>query len=133
MRYGDWEARLGRLIASCQGAAFSWGQRDCFTLVRDAVFAQSPTLIWGEIQYASALQAGARLREHGFAELGDALALALPEIGPSFAGRGDVGVVLAGGREAGVVVLGAEVAGMAPGRGLTILPRSRLVRAFKVG
>ena len=132
MRRADWETGLAAVICTHQEAAFAWGVRDCFTLVREAVWRQTGICIWPEVRYASAAQAAARLRRHGFRRLGDALADVLPEIAPAAAGRGDVGVVLEAGADAGVIVLGPELAGIAPEAGLTILPRGRLVRAFKV-
>jgi hypothetical protein len=56
----------------------------------------------------------------------------LPEVPPALARAGDVGVVIEGNAEAGVVVLGAEIMGMAQ-NGVTVLPRERLVRAFRIG
>lgn len=82
--------------------------------------------------YRTARGAAIRLARHGFRGVGGALAAVLEEVPPALARRGDVGVVLEQGAEAGVVVLGTELAGMAPA-GMTIVPRERLVRAFRVG
>lgn len=131
MRHPDWEQHLADVIAAHHGGVFVWGERDCFTFVREVVARLTARCIWPEIRYVSSRQAAAHLHRHGFRTVGDALADVLPEVSPALARRGDVGVVIEGDVEAGVVVLGSELAGMAP-IGLTILPRARLVRAFRV-
>lgn len=134
MRFADWEERLAEVIAAYQGGVFIWGVRDCFRLPLAVVEAVTGDRLWAGVRpYRSARGAALRLARHGFREVGDALAAVLPECAASFAGRGDVGVISEDGREAGVAVLGHELAGVAPGAGLTILPRARLVRAFRVG
>lgn len=133
MRLPDWEARLAAIIAAYQVGAFAWGQRDCFRLPVDVTAAVAGLHLWPDLRpYRSSRGAAVRLARHGFRTVGDALAAVLPEVPPALAGRGDVGTVTENGAEAGVVVLGAAVAGMAP-MGLTIIPRDRLFRAFKVG
>lgn len=134
MRRPDWEGRLAEVLAAYQAGGFAWGVRDCFRLPLAAARAVAGLDLWPDVRpYRCGRSAALRLVRHGFDGVGDALAAVLPEMHPAFAGRGDVGVVIEAGAEAGVVVLGAEIAGVAQGRGLTILPRSRLVRAFKVG
>ncbi|MFG1371482.1 hypothetical protein V5F32_04830 [Xanthobacter oligotrophicus] len=133
MRLPDWEQRLADVVAAHQGGVFVWGSRDCFTFVRETVFRLTDQCIWPEIRYGGPRQATVRLRRHGFRTVSDALADVLPEVPPALARAGDVGVVIEGNAEAGVVVLGAEIVGMAPGRGLTVLPLVRLHRAFRVG
>lgn len=133
MRLPDWEDRLAAVIAAYQGGVFMWGARDCFRLPMDVVRAVSGQVLWPDVRpYRCARGAAARLARHGFREVGEALAAVLPEVPPAQARRGDVGVAIEGGRDAGVVVLGAEIAGMAPA-GMTIAPRDRLARAFRVG
>ncbi len=133
MRFADWEARLADVLATYQAAGFAWGARDCFRLPQDVARAVTGRAIWPEVRpYHSARGALQRLARHGFRGVGDAFADVLEEIPPAFAQRGDVGVVIEDGAEAGVVVLGADLAGMAPDTGLTILPRARLARAFRI-
>lgn len=133
MRLPDWEERLAVVIAAYQGGVFVWGERDCFRLPVDVARAVSGLVLWSDVRpYRCARGAAVRLARHGFREVGEALAAVLPEVPPAQARRGDVGVAIEGGRDAGVVVLGAEIAGMAPA-GLTIVPRERLARAFRVG
>ncbi|MFG1188612.1 DUF6950 family protein [Xanthobacter flavus] len=125
--------RLADVIAAYQGGVFVWGQRDCFRLPVDVARAVAGLVLWPDVRpYRCARGAALRLARHGFRNVGDALAAVLPEVPPAPPRRGDVGVVLEQGAEAGVVVLGTELAGMAPA-GMTIVPRERLVRAFRVG
>ncbi len=129
----DWPERLYDVIAAYQGGIFVWGQRDCWRLTMDTVEAVSGARIYADLPaYNSATGAARLLVERGFAGIGDALAAVLPEVPPSLAQRGDVGVIDEDGGEAGVVVIGADVLGMAP-TGLTRTPRARLKRAYRVG
>lgn len=133
MRRYDWEASLAAVLETYQASGFAWGVRDCFRLPLDVAQAVAGLSLWPEVRpYHSARGALQRLARHGFRGVGDALAAVLEEVPPAWALRGDVGVVIEDGAEAGVVVLGAELAGMAPDHGLTILPRARLARAFRV-
>lgn len=133
MRLPNWEARLAAVLAAYQDGVFAWGQRDCFRLPVDVAAAVAGLRLWPDLRpYRCARGAAVRLARHGFRTVGDALAAVLPEVSPALARRGDVGVVVEGMAEAGVVVLGADLAGMAP-EGMTIVPRERLTRAFRVG
>lgn len=133
MRLPDWEERLAAVIAAYQGGVFVWGERDCFRLPVDVAAAVAGLRLWPDLRpYRCARGAAVRLARHGFRTVGDALAAVLPEVPPALARRGDVGVVTEGGADAGVVVLGSDLAGMALS-GMTIVPRDRLVRAFRVG
>ncbi|MFG1205558.1 DUF6950 family protein [Xanthobacter flavus] len=133
MRLPDWEERLADVIAAYQGGVFVWGKRDCFRLPVDVARAVAGLVLWPDVRpYRTPRGAAIRLARHGFRGVGGALAAVLEEVPPALARRGDVGVVLEHGAEAGVVVLGTELAGMAPA-GMTIVPRERLVRAFRVG
>ncbi|MGQ3674246.1 DUF6950 family protein [Xanthobacter sp. TB0139] len=132
-RLRHWPDRLDDVIAAYQGGIFVWGERDCWRLVLATVEAVSGAAIYADLPaYDSATGAARLLVERGFNGIGDALAAALPEVPPSLAQRGDVGVIDEAGGEAGVVVIGADVLGMAPA-GLTRLPRARLKRAFRAG
>ena len=134
MRLPDWEQRLAAVIAAYQAGGFVWGSRDCFRLTVDVARAVAGLSLWPDLRpYRCARGAAVRLARYRFAGVGDALAAVLPEVPPALARAGDVGVVIEGNAEAGVVVLGAEIVGMAPGRGLTVLPLVRLHRAFRVG
>ncbi|WP_454914977.1 DUF6950 family protein [Xanthobacter sediminis] len=132
-RVKHWPDRLEEVIAAYQGGVFAWGERDCFRLTMDVTAALTGTDPYADLEpYDSETGAARRLVERGFTSLGDALAAVLPEVPPSMARRGDVGVVDEAGTDAGVVVIGADVVGMSQ-RGLMRVPRSRLVRAFRVG
>lgn len=132
-RVKNWPDRLEEVIAAYQGGVFVWGSRDCFRLTMDVALALTGTDPYADLEpYDSETGAARRLVERGYATLGDALAAVLPEVPPSMARRGDVGVVDEAGTDAGVVVIGADVVGMSQ-RGLTRVPRSRLMRAFRIG
>ena len=132
-RVKHWPDRLEDIIAAYQGGVFIWGVRDCFRLTMDVAKALTGADPYADLEpYDSEMGAARRLVERGFASLGDALAAVMPEVPPALAQRGDVGVVDEAGTDAGVVVIGTDVVGMSQ-RGLTRVPRSRLVRAFRVG
>lgn len=133
MRRPDWETRLARVLEDFRSAPFAWGHTDCFMLARAAVLAETGQLLFPDGRpYRSPRAAAIRLARHGFADAGAALAAALPETAASLARRGDVGTVREDGAAACVVVLGRDLAGVCVPGGLTILPRERLVRAFRV-
>ena len=120
------------MIAAYHGGVFACGERDCFHFPLDAAEAVTGRDIRAAApSYRSPFWAAVELRRKAFRGVGDAFASAFPEISPSRASRGDIGVVIESGAESGVVVLGAQVIGIAQA-GLTILPRSRLSRAFRV-
>lgn len=133
MRLPDWEARLDVVIAAYQGGVFIWGERDCLRLPLECAEAVTGRRFVHLVPaYRSGAGAALALRRRGFSGVGDALGSHFEEIAPAFAGRGDIGIVIEDGTEAGAVVLGAHVSGI--GRtGLSILPRSRVSRAFRVG
>jgi len=108
MRLPDWEERLADVIAAYQGGVFVWGRRDCFRLPVDVAHAVAGLVLWPDVRpYRTARGAATRLARHGFRVLGHAAA-------------------------AVVVVLGTALARLAPA-GMTIVPRERLWRAFRVG
>ncbi|HVL71244.1 MAG TPA: hypothetical protein VM434_05080, partial [Beijerinckiaceae bacterium] len=120
-------------VAAHDALPFSWGASDCMTFAADAAAAQT-----GKNPYPrsrrlkTALGARRAMKRRGFASYGDALASRFPEIAPALARVGDLCIVPneAGGETCGVV-LGADVAARDLAR-LARLPRSRILRAFRV-
>lgn len=135
MRLEGWEDRFSEVIARHARAPFAYGVSDCAAFPMDVVRA-----LTGEYpasfdpDYDSMTSGVRKLRERGFAHLGEAFAAAFMECPPSFARRGDIGIadypgaVLGGG----VVVIGEDVMGKGE-QGTVRLPRAALVRAFRVG
>lgn len=133
-RVRNWPLRLDEVIERYQAGAFTWGERDCFTLPMDVVAALTGLDPWAdERTYTTEIGAARKLKRLGFADVAGAFAAKFPEIPVTLAQRGDIGTVAdADGAACGVVVLGTLVAGMSPAAGLTFLPRARLARAFRV-
>jgi len=122
-------AEIGRLRALEPG----WGRLDCVTLPRDMVVALTgaDASLWpsGWTDEVSARRVMAR---HGFADVGAVLAAALPEVAPSFARAGDVGVIEGPDGISGCIVIGETLA-VVRASGLDLrCPRQALKRAFQV-
>lgn len=132
-RREDWPERLIAAIEHHAALPFGWGSSDCFLLPMDVVLAMTDAEPWPDVRGAYASEAGAarQLRRRGFATLVEAFAAAFPEIPPSLAGRGDIGVVDSPRGLAGVVFMDTGVIGKAEA-GIRRLPRSLVLRAFKV-
>lgn len=135
MRIAGWETRLRAAVARHRALPFGWGTSDCFVFPMDCVEAVTGRDPWAAVRGYDNEQAAARLLvAHGLRDVADAFRAVLPEIHPADAGRGDLVVAHAGpGTElGGAVCLGPVVA--AKGRdGLSLLPRTAVVRAFRVG
>lgn len=132
-RREDWPERLVEAIERHAALPFGWGSSDCFLLPMDCVRAMTDAEPWPEVrgQYASETGAAKQLRRRGFADMAEAFASAFPEIPPSLAGRGDIGIVDSPRGLAGVVFIDTGVVGKAEA-GIRRLPRAHVLRAFKV-
>jgi len=144
MRRRGWELALADVVAMHGDQPFEWGKSDCLTMVADAALAMTgiDPLADYRGRYKSARGAKGKMRQAGYADVGEAIASQFGEVAPAMARRGDIGLVetVRGTRRelAAVVILGANVVGKtvaAKGAtaGLTTLGRDRLVRAFRVG
>lgn len=135
MSIAGWESALRAVVARHRALPFGWGTSDCFVFPMDCVEAVTGRDPWAAVRGYASEQAAARLLvAHGLRDVADAFAAVLPEIHPAEAGRGDLAVVAAAGSGeiGGAVCLGPVVA--AKGRdGLSFLPRTAMVRAFRVG
>lgn len=136
MRIVGWEERLIEAVQRHEALPFAWGESDCFILPLDSVVActgDDPGVTYRGA-YDSADGARRVLWRMGHKSLGGAFADHLPPVAPALARRGDIGIADYPGAElgGGVVVMGAVLIGKGE-RGTVRLPRSLLVRAFKVG
>jgi hypothetical protein len=135
MRLKGWERALNATVARHAALPFSWHESNCLYFPLDVALAVTGEDPWSDERGCiSEKEFARRLVRHGFTSVADAFAARLPEIHPARMGRADFGVIEHTGGISGVVCLGAEVAGK-PGAdfGMIYLPRSRVLRAFKVG
>lgn len=134
MRIAGWETALVAALQVHAHRPLLYGVSDCFTLPMDCVRAITGDDPWADQRdYDSLIGAARLLLQQGFRSVGDAFAAKCPEIPPALAGRGDLAVVAEGDSVAGCVVIGALVAGKSKQYGLCLVPRARMLRAFKVG
>jgi hypothetical protein len=136
-RREDWPEQLAAVLEEHAELPFVWGRSDCLTFPADAVLAMTGIDPAAEIRgrYRSGSGAARILRRRGFASVADAFAATFAEIPVAMAGRGDLGVVPVpyGSGFAGVVFMAAGAFGKrAEGPGHVFVPRSAIVRAFKV-
>jgi hypothetical protein len=132
-RLDDWPERLLAEVARHSDLPLQWGVSDCFTFPMDCVIAMTGKDPWpGERKYKSASGAARRLARHHFRNVGDAFAARFEEVAPSFALRGDLGVIETPQGVAGVVFVDSDVLGKDEVRGLRRVPRAAVTRAFRV-
>lgn len=136
-RLPNWRARLAAEMDRQCRIGFDWGRHDCVLGLAagavEAVTGQDLRRGWRG-KYRSAAGAQKALSKSGFADLGAAVASVLPEIHPSRAHVGDIGLIPAEG------AVGASLC-VVDASGLIVLtetghgrrPRSDMTRAFKVG
>lgn len=136
-RRDDWRARLAAEMDRQRRTPFAWGEHDCAI----GFAAEIVKAITGKDlargyrgKYRTPAGAARLLRNAGAATLGDFISGFLPEIPPSFAQVGDLGVVAADGPvgqalcmfdASGLIVMTEEGHGRRP--------REHAVRAFRVG
>jgi len=130
-RRADWIDALTAVIAQHDAAPFAWGASDCLSFPADAVAAITGTTVERPV-YRSERGARRALRRMGAADPHEAMAKLFEEIPPAFAATGDLAAVVGeDGRKSGGIVVGAILYVKAE-HGLARLPRTRMVRAFKV-
>lgn len=132
MRIAGWEEALIAAIEHHAALPFAWGVSDCFLLASDniaAVAGASPLAKF--CGYKTEAGAAKKLMRTGHADLGELFASILPEIPPSLAQRGDVGVVLRNGRFSAGVFTSSGFASKAE-TGVIDEPITAVARAFKV-
>lgn len=133
MRLDNWPERLAVVVSRHRRATFAWGRADCATFFADAVAA-----VTGDDPFAayrpwdSQLAAATRLVRAGCRSVEQFVAARFHEIAPSAAGRGDVGYLAErSALTCPAVIVGAEALSMSE-TGLVAVPRSLIVRAFRI-
>lgn len=136
-RLPDWRARFAAEMNRQRLEPFSWGTQDCaLGLACGAVQAITgeDLAVGFRSKYRGPVAAKRVLREAGFETLGDLVASMLPEIPPAFAETGDLGLIESDG-PFGEALSVVDVSGLIvmDENGHGMVPRSRMIRAFKVG
>lgn len=133
-RRDDWPGGLAEVVSRYRGRPFQWGETDCATFFSDAVAAMTGHDPFASFRpWSSEFCAATRLVRAGVRSVEDFVAARFDSIPPVAAGRGDVGYLEE--RHAltcPVIILGAEAVSMTES-GLAIVPRTLIVRAFRVG
>lgn len=130
-RLRDWPIRLEALIAQRQAAPFEWGSRDCCLWAADvvqAVTGHDPAAdLRGTYDTAKGAESVIR-RGHGIKSI--CAARLGPEVSPSMAQVGDVGLIMDGARQAAVGYAGG--AWLAQGQyGVVPVPESAVFIAWR--
>lgn len=136
-RRDDWRGRFAAEMDRQRRTAFVWGKQDCaIGLVCGAIKALTGEDLAEQYRgkYATPEAATNLLREYGADTLGQFAAKHLPEIHPSRARVGDLGILPAEGpiEEAFCIVDASGVIVMTE-QGHGRRPRADMTRAFKVG
>lgn len=132
-RFDDWRVRLHGYLTTIAGLGFKPGQSDCALFAAGAFEAQTGVDLAAEWRgsYRSMRAGRALLLDRGFVDHVALAASFLPDVAPSFANVGDIGVIAGDGGPALCVVQGAGVYCLRPD-GLAVVSRLELMRAFKV-
>lgn len=132
-RLPDWDYRLIETICRHQSQPFQWGVYDCATLFADCVLAVTDWDPLEGLAWASEREAMRLLADRGCRTMAEWVARQFDEIVPADARRGDLGYPAETKRLASpAVIVGPIAVTRAPDRWV-ILPRTAIVRAFKVG
>ncbi|WP_411838567.1 DUF6950 family protein [Paracoccus sp. ME4] len=136
-RRDDWRARLAAEMDRQRRTPFAWGRQDCaIGFAATIVEALTGVDLAGGYRgrYAGPRAAAKILADAGAATLADFAAQQLPEIHPSRADLGDIGVIEADGPfgQAFCMVDASGLVVMTP-EGHGRRPRADMIRAFKVG
>lgn len=131
-RVPGWEAALVSVIQHHAGLPFTWGSSDCLDLSADSAAAcLGDDLLKKFRRYTTERGAAKVLVEEGLANVGEVLASVFPEIPPSLAQRGDIGVILRDGSLSAGVFTSFGFASKAE-QGVIYEPITAVARAFKV-
>lgn len=132
-RRNDWQQRLFAEIERHARQPFAYGVSDCWTLANGAVREITGKPLIAGIRYKSETGARRVLRKRGVDDVAGLVAtVGLHEVAPVLAQRGDLGVTEgANGEPALVVNVGARWVGKTE-TGLMHIPRSRVVKAYRV-
>jgi hypothetical protein len=131
-RVAGWETALVRVIEAHSTQPFSWGGSSCFAMADDAIEAvRGESSLRQFCTFKTEAGAAKRLKRTGFADIGDLFASLLPEIPPSLAQRGDIGVILREGVLSAGIFTSFGFASKAE-HGVIYEPITAVSRAFKV-
>lgn len=133
-RLPDWDRRLARATERHLKTPGVWGESDCLLTVADAVEAVTGVDPAEKVRgkYTTAQGAAKVMRRRKAETVKDVLAKLFPGVGRLMAQRGDLCVV----ERAGMLCAGYITeygAAVKDERGLTFLPQTQIVAAFKVG
>jgi hypothetical protein len=142
-RVPDWRSRLARILESAREVPFEWGRFDCALHVCNCIRAVAGVDPAEVLRGTYSSEAGAAAVYGASFEAfiaGQAVALGMPEVGVTFARRGDVVFVDNDTPQGcvGVVSLDARLVSCASDQGVVLLPmhfngKQRWKRAWKVG
>ncbi len=133
-RLPDWKPRLTAWLANAALHPFAEGENDCALFFAGAVEAMTgidPAATWRG-RYPNTVAGLRLLRRGGFADHVALAAALLPEMPSAYARTGDGAVVATEDGPALGLVQGEMIYVLGP-RGLSLVPRSRATRAFRVG
>ncbi|MCB5412244.1 DUF6950 family protein, partial [Pseudogemmobacter faecipullorum] len=112
-RLPNWRARFADEMDRQRREAFTWGRHDCALGLAagayEAITGKDVRSDWS--RYRTAGGALRALRKAGYASLGDAVAAYLPEVHPSQAHVGDIGLIPADG-EIGAALCVVDASGL---------------------
>lgn len=128
-RLHDWQTRLQALIDSRLHAPFEWGRHDCCLFVCDAIEAMTGHDPAKDLRGYSDERGAARILRDAGGVAAYADARAGPEVAPSIAQIGDVGLVITDGRESLALCAGAHWLSVGAD-GLKSLPITAASRAW---
>jgi hypothetical protein len=132
MRLDGWEERFIDELNRHAALPGEYGISDCFMMAMDVASVITDKLLDYDFDYSNEIGAALVMRDHNWTHVGHAFASYFPQIPPSMAWRGDIGVVEWDEELCGVVVLGLEVVGKHPVKGIVRVPRSALKLAYRV-
>lgn len=136
MRVEGWERRLKLAVEKHIRLPAEYGVSDCLIIALDGIEAVTgedpyPRATFDRV-YSTAQGALRCLKQAGFDTVGDVLRAKFPEVAPSLAQRGDVGLCEHDGQL--VAGLFTQLGFMTRGtRAVVFLPASAVTKAFKVG
>jgi len=128
-RFPDWAKRLNSYVSSVRSMPFNYGTLDCALFCADAVLAMTGRDLASGMRGYTSYRDGLRIvRSLGFTDHIDVYRQSLPEIAPSHAQDGDVGVIASG---LCIVASPVAVFGFSE-HGLGLFQRTNLITTFKV-
>lgn len=134
-KLSDWRARLAQTIEAKRRLPIDYGTNDCALFVADCIFAMTGVDLAADIRgrYTSANDAVRLIYELGFEDLADLVASRLPEIDPVFAVNGDVAAIESEPVGWALGIYNGETVTVLTVRGLGVVGRDAVRRAFKCG